>query len=258
MEVVVHFMDGDPDCPLITGTVYNPLAMPPYTLPDEKTKSTIKSNSSKGGGGFNEFRFEDKKGSEQIFVHAQKNQDVRVKNDSLEFIGNDRHLIIANEQFEVVKLDKHLKVKGDHNEKVDGSISINAGMDIEEKAGTKFAVDAGTEIHLKSGTTLTLETTASLTLKVGGNFININPGGVFISGTMVMINSGGAAGSGSGSNPDPPKEAKEADKAEPGNTPQLPPRPQPPTRPEFKTPAALVLINAAKNGTPFCEICSRA
>jgi len=258
MEVVVHFMDGDPDCPLITGTVYNPLAMPPYTLPDEKTKSTIKSNSTKGGGGFNEFRFEDKKGSEQIFVHAEKNQDVRVKNDSLEFIANDRHLIIANEQFELVKRDKHLKVKGDHNEKIDGSISINAGMDIEEKAGTKFAVDAGTEIHLKSGTTLTLETSTSLTLKVGGNFININAGGIFISGTMVMINSGGAAGSGSGSNPEAPKEAKEADKAEPGNTPQLPPRTHPPAKPEFKTPAALVLINAAANGTPFCEICNRA
>jgi len=257
MEVVVQFMDGDPDCPLITGTVYNPLAMPPYTLPDEKTKSTFKSRSTKGGGGFNEFRFEDKKGSEQVFIHAEKNQDVRVKNDSLEFVGRDRHLMVDQDQFELIKKDKNLEIKGDHNEKVGGSISISAGMDIEEKAATKFAVDAGTEIHLKSGTTLTLETSASLTLKVGGNFININPGGIFISGTMVMLNSGGAAGSGSGSNPHPPKQSKEADTAEPGTTPQLPPRPQPPARPEFRTPAALVLINAAQNGTPFCEICSR-
>jgi type VI secretion system secreted protein VgrG len=258
MEVVVHFLEGDPDSPVITGAVYNPLAMPPYTLPDEKTKSTIKTHSTTGGGGFNEFRFEDKKGSEQIFIHAEKNQDTRVKNDSLEYIGNDRHLIIVNEQLELVKKDKHLHVQGDHNEKVDSAISIQAGTDIEEKAGTKFAVDAGSEIHLKSGTNVTIETGASLTLKVGGNFININAGGIFIKGTMVMLNSGGAAGSGSGSNPEAPKEAKEADKAEPGQTPQLPPKSAPPPRPQFKSPAALVLVNAAQSGTPFCEICSRS
>ena len=258
MEVIVHFLEGDPDQPIITGCVYNPVAMPPYTLPDEKTKSTIKSDSSKGSGGFNEIRFEDKKGSEQLFFHAEKNQDVRVKNDALTFIGHDAHLIVQNDQYEAVKKDKHLKVSGDRNEQVDGSISIKAATDIDIKAGTKFAVDAGSEIHLKSGATLTIETGASLTLKVGGNFININSGGVFISGTMVMINSGGAAGSGSGSNPDPPKDAKEADKAEPGSKPQLPPPSAPPARPVFTSPAALVLINAAQNGTPFCEICSRS
>ena len=64
--------------------------MPPYTLPDEQTKSTIKSMSSKGGGGFNEFRFEDKKGSEQIFIHGEKDLDIRIKNDRKEWIGNDR------------------------------------------------------------------------------------------------------------------------------------------------------------------------
>ncbi|MCY7344958.1 MAG: type VI secretion system tip protein VgrG, partial [Pyrinomonadaceae bacterium] len=78
MEVIVHFLEGDPDQPIITGCVYNPSTMPPYTLPDEKTKMTIKSNSSKGGGGFNEFRFEDKKGSEQIFTHGEKDQDIRI------------------------------------------------------------------------------------------------------------------------------------------------------------------------------------
>jgi type VI secretion system secreted protein VgrG len=104
---------------------------------------------------------------------------------------------------------------------------------------------------------MTLETSASLTLKVGGNFININPGGVFISGTIVMINSGGAAGSGSGSSPEAPKDPLEADKAEPGTAAKLQPQRQPPPRPEFKSPAAIVLINAAKGGTAFCEICSR-
>jgi type VI secretion system secreted protein VgrG len=256
MEVIVHFLEGDPDQPIITGCVYNPQTMPPYTLPDEKTKSTVKSNSSKGGAGFNELRFEDKKGSEQIFIHAEKDQDIRVKNDAKEIILHDRHLIVENDQFEKVKKDKHLKVIGDRNEKVDGSISVHAGIDLEEKAGTKFAVDAGSEIHLKSGTTLTIETGTSLTLKVGGNFININTGGIFIKGTMVMLNSGGAAGSGSGSSPTAPTDPLEAATAEPGASVALV-RMSPPVRPTFLSPAAQVLVNAAESGAAFCEICSR-
>jgi type VI secretion system secreted protein VgrG len=78
MEVVVTFLDGDPDRPLITGCVYNGNNLPPYAK-SEPTKSTIKSNSSKGGGGYNEFRFEDKKGSEEIFTHAQKDQNTIVE-----------------------------------------------------------------------------------------------------------------------------------------------------------------------------------
>ncbi|MFL6468849.1 MAG: type VI secretion system Vgr family protein, partial [Pyrinomonadaceae bacterium] len=179
MEVVVSFLEGDPDQPIITGCVYNPQTMPPYTLPDEKTKSTMKSNSSKGGGGFNEFRFEDKKGSEQIFIHAEKNKDVRVKNDSLEFIARDRHLIIERDQFEKVKKDKHLQVVGDHNEKIDGTMSLKVGVDQENKIGNNYAVDAGMAVHIKAGMTATIEAGTSLTLKVGGNFVNINSGGVF-------------------------------------------------------------------------------
>ena len=251
MEVIVHFLEGDPDRPIITGCVYNPETMPPYKLPDEKTKSTIKSNSSKDGNGFNELRFEDKKGSEQIFIHAEKNQDIRVKNDVMETIGNDRHLIVKNNQMEKVGGDKHLMVQGDQNEKIEGSVSLDAGMDIQKKAKMKYALDAGTEIHLKSGMSMTLETGMNLTLKVGGNFININPAGVFVKGTMVMLNSGGAAGSGSGSKPSPPQEPKEADTANPGDRLplQLPPKPVPPVK--FSQ-QAQAMQNAAVSGTPFC------
>jgi type VI secretion system secreted protein VgrG len=143
MEVIVHFLEGDPDQPIITGCVYNPDAMPPYILPDEKTKSTIKSNSTKGGGGFNEFRFEDKKGSEQIFIHGEKNMDVRIKNDSMETINRDRHLIVDRDQFEKVKKDKHLQVDGDHNEKIGGTMSLKIGADLQEKVGSNYGLEAG-------------------------------------------------------------------------------------------------------------------
>jgi type VI secretion system secreted protein VgrG len=254
MEVIVDFLEGDPDQPIIVGCVYNPKTMPPYSLPDEKTKSTIKSNSSTGGGGFNEFRFEDKKGNEQIFIHGEKDEDVRIKNDAREFIGRDRHLIVKRDQLEKVERDHHLQVKGNRNEKVGGSASLQTGGDMNVKTGTKFALDAGTEVHIKAGISAVIEAGTSLTLKVGGNFVNINPGGVTIQGTMVMINSGGAAGSGSGCSPTAPQDPKEADSAPPGERIELL-KPPPAPSPDSYSPPARVMVAAAETGAPFCEIC---
>ncbi|MEP6946307.1 MAG: type VI secretion system tip protein TssI/VgrG [Acidobacteriota bacterium] len=250
MEVLVDFLEGDPDQPIIVGSVYNAGAMPPYTLPDEKTKSTTKTNSSKGGGGFNELRFEDKRGEEQIFIHGQKNEDIRIKNDAMEWIGNDRHLIVIHDQFEKVRADKHLTVEGDHNEKITGTMSVNAGSNMQEKVGSNYALEAGSEVHIKAGMTAVIEAGVSLTLKVGGNFININPAGIFIKGTMVMLNSGGAAGSGSGSSPTSPKVAKEADNAQPGTSPESAQRNSPPPAKTFG-PGAAAMQGAAASGAPF-------
>jgi type VI secretion system secreted protein VgrG len=170
-EVIVSFLEGDPDQPIITGRVYNAEQVVPYDLPKEQTKSTIKSDSTKGHGGANELRFEDKKGGEQIFLHAQRDMDLRVVNDSREWVGKDRHLIVKGNQKEMVEGDKHLHVKRNRNEKVGQVLSI--------KAGQKVVIEAGMEISLKAG----------------GGFIDIGPAGVYISGTMVYINSGGSAGS---------------------------------------------------------------
>ncbi|MER3430669.1 MAG: hypothetical protein C4324_06430 [Blastocatellia bacterium] len=252
-EVIVDFLEGDPDKPIIIGSVYNPENMPPYTLPNEKTKSTIKTNSSKGGGGFNEIRFEDKKGSEQIFIHAEKDADIRVKNDCMETIEHDRHLTIEHNQIEKVSGDKSLTVSGNQVEKVDGNVHLKVGTNKESKIGSKYAVDAGQEIHLKSGLTATIEAGTNLTLKVGGNFININPGGVFIKGIMVMLNSGGAAGSGSGANPNPPSAPKAADKDKAGSV-SSPLSPPPPKQPRvFAQLAQIVREHLANPQSPSLE-----
>lgn len=248
MEVLVDFLEGDPDRPIIVGCVYNPENMPPYTLPDEKTKSTIKSNSSKGGSGFNEIRFEDKKGSEQIFIHAEKDKDIRVKNDLKEIINHDRHLIVENDQYEKVKKDKHLDVTGNQTEKFGGSVAQNIGGSHDVKIGQKYAADAGMEIHLKAGMNATIEAGTNLTLKVGGNFVNINPGGIFIKGTMVMINSGGAAGSGSGASPGSPTAAKEADRADSGSAAKVPSPPPAKQPAQFAALASLVREKAVNPG----------
>jgi type VI secretion system secreted protein VgrG len=234
-EVVVSFLEGDPDRPLITGRVYNADQMPPYELPKNQTQSTIKSRSSKGGGttNFNELRFEDKKGNEQVFLHAEKDMDWRVKNDSREFVVNDRHQVIKGDHRGSVEKDCHLTVKGnrveavkqDHSvhvtgnrmEKIDQNASHQVGMKRQEKVGTNYALDAGMEVHIKGGMKVVIEAGMQLSLKAGANFIDIGPEGVAISGTpMVMINSGGSAGSGSGSSPQDPKDAKDPDVADDG------------------------------------------
>jgi type VI secretion system secreted protein VgrG len=189
-EVVVSFLEGDPDWPLIVGSVYNQDQMQHYPLPGEKTKSYIMTNSSLGGAGYNELRYEDKAGEEQIYLHGQKDMEIRIE---------ERHR-------ELIKKDCHIIVKGGRKEKVLKNQSLEVCQNQWEKVGQKHALEAGQEIHLKAGMKVIIEAGVQISLKGPGGFIDIGPAGVTIQGTMVLINSGGAAGSGSGSSPEAPEE----------------------------------------------------
>jgi type VI secretion system secreted protein VgrG len=123
-EVIVDFLEGDPDRPIITGRVYNAANMPPYGLPGEMTKSTIKSDSSKGGGGSNEIRFEDKKGNEEIYVHAQKDRNLVIEHDESKKVGNDRKKDIGH--------DETTHVAHDRTETVDNNETITVGANRTE------------------------------------------------------------------------------------------------------------------------------
>jgi type VI secretion system secreted protein VgrG len=233
-EVIVSFLEGDPDRPIITGSVYNAVQMPPYTLPDNQTQSTWKSMSSKGGGGFNELRFEDKKGSEQIFIHGEKDMDMRIKNDRREWIGEDRHLVVVRDKLEKTGRDSHLDLTRDHIEKIGrdhhltisgkeaisitGSHSLAVTGDVIEQFSGNHSSQVTQNLYLKA-MQVVIEGMTGLTINVGGSFVTINSGGVFISGPMVMINSGGSALSGSpGSlvSPLSPTDATNASDADPG------------------------------------------
>jgi type VI secretion system secreted protein VgrG len=248
-EVIVDFLEGDPDRPIVTGRVYNDDNMPPYDLPANATQSGVKSRSSKGGSptNINELRFEDKKGEEMIFIQAEKDQEIRVKHDLVELIGNEDHLTVKSDQFQIIKGDKNLAVKGDRNEKVDGTISREAGMNMQEKVGMRHALDAGMEIYLKAGLNMVLEAGMSITLKAGGGFIVVGPAGVTISGTPVLINSGGSAGSGSGCTPQPPKAPRE-----PGESSAVKKETAPPV-PPAPSPQSHAFRAAAVSGAPFCD-----
>ncbi len=204
-EVIVDFLEGDPDQPLITGRVYNADLMPPYPLPDEKTKSTIKTNSSLGGEGFNEIRFEDKKGEEQIFIHAEKDLDIRVKNDRRELVGNDRHLIVKRDLKEKIEFDKHVmveksefrEVKTDYNLKVGGksavevtgSSSLKVTGNMIESFNANHSENVTGTYHLK-GMNVKIEGMTGMELKVGGSSIVLTPAAIFIQAPLVNINSG--------------------------------------------------------------------
>ena len=167
MEVMVMFLEGDPDRPVVAGCLYNAANPPPYALPDDKTKSTIKSNSSPGGGGFNELRFEDLKGKEQIFTHAQKNQDEVVENDHTTDVGNDQTnevdgnqvQTIGQHQVEDVDVDQTMtvidkrtvKVTGHFDETVHGAESriVIGGVEETISGGeTRLVTDGLTETRI--------------------------------------------------------------------------------------------------------------
>ncbi|MBE0758256.1 type VI secretion system Vgr family protein, partial [Escherichia coli] len=117
-EVIVSFLEGDPDRPIITGRVYNAEQTVPYELPANPTQSGTKSRSSKGGtpANFNEIRMEDKKGAEQLFIHAERNQDIEVENDETHWGGHDRTKTIDH--------DETVHVKHDRTETVDNNETI--------------------------------------------------------------------------------------------------------------------------------------
>jgi type VI secretion system secreted protein VgrG len=150
MEVIVEFLEGDPDQPIVTGCVYNGTNKPPYALPANKTQSTIKSNSTLGGGGSNEMRFEDKKGSEEIYIHAQKDRNLVIEHDETKVVHHDRVKTIDN--------DETSHIKHDRTETVDNNETITIHANRTE------TVDKEETITIHGGRTETVDKNESITI----------------------------------------------------------------------------------------------
>jgi type VI secretion system secreted protein VgrG len=175
-EVVVDFLEGDPDRPLITGSVYNADRMPPYELPAEKTKSTTKTDSSLGGKGFNELRFEDKKGSEEVFLHGQKDWTIAILNDKNQDVGHDETLTVgsnrtkkvgANQQ-ENVGVNKAIQVGGNHTETIGGNMNLTVGSAKAETVTVNSAETIGGAKELTIGGIYQITVGGVLNETVGG------------------------------------------------------------------------------------------
>ncbi|MEO5989140.1 MAG: type VI secretion system tip protein TssI/VgrG [Candidatus Eisenbacteria bacterium] len=153
-EVIVEFIEGDPDRPIITGRVYNGANAPPFGLPDGASKSGILSRSSKGGGAdnANEFRLEDKTGEEQVFLHAEKNMDTEVEKDQTLWVGQNRMKTVDKNQIEEVKGNKKIKVHGVHVEDIDKNMSLHVkGSEDETIDGSRSVTVGGNHTETIAG-----------------------------------------------------------------------------------------------------------
>ncbi|AKA21580.1 type VI secretion system tip protein TssI/VgrG [Pseudomonas chlororaphis] len=217
MEVLVTFLEGDPDQPLITGCLYHKEHPVPYALPANKTRTVFKSMSSPGGAGYNELRIEDKKGAEQIFIHAQRNWDENIEHDQKIRIGHERHDTVVKNTYTELKAEEHRITHADRKTetKVDDHLTVGENQHI--KLGTAQLTKAGQEIHLKAGAKMVIEAGSELTLKAGGSFIKLDASGVTVVGPMVKINAGGSPGSGTGIGIKPPGLPGAADRDKAGS-----------------------------------------
>ncbi|HKC63300.1 MAG TPA: type VI secretion system tip protein TssI/VgrG, partial [Pyrinomonadaceae bacterium] len=203
-EVIVSYLEGDPDRPLVTGAVYNAQQVTPYTLPDEQTKSTLKSNTSKGGQGFNEIRFEDKKDSEEIYFHAQKDQLIEVLNNRTKTVnknetntikgtrdqtvtGNETHTDEANFTHKVTG-NYELKVTGNLTIDVTGSVTFKSAQSMTHQSQMSMTNEAQMSITNKAGMSLTNEAQLSITNKGQASNTVESSGITTIKGTLVKIN----------------------------------------------------------------------
>jgi type VI secretion system secreted protein VgrG len=178
-EVVVDFLEGDPDQPIITGRVYNADNMPPFDLPANKTQSGLRTRSTLNGtaANCNELRFEDKKGSEQLFIHAEKNQDIEVENDETHWVGHDRNHRVDNDEnstigrdrSETVQRNKLIQIAGNHSESVNGAMSVVVGRTLTETVALNYAETVGGAMELTVGAALAITVGAGMSEAVGAN-----------------------------------------------------------------------------------------
>ncbi|MDE9557250.1 type VI secretion system tip protein VgrG [Xenorhabdus bovienii] len=190
-EVIISYLNGDIDRPIVTGCVYNGLNRPPLDLPAQKTRTTFKTKTHKGKG-FNELRFEDAKGSEEIYFHGQKDFTAHIENDAYWHIKHNQKSRIDSNRYHDIRADDHHQVAGSRKITTEGDVSHRIAGSQHTQTGDATVIDSGQEIHLKSGGKVVLEAASEITLKVGGTFLKVTPGGILCSPINVGQGSGGS------------------------------------------------------------------
>ena len=197
-EVVVDFIGGDPDYPIVVGSVYNGDQKTPYELQKYKAISTWKSRSTMQGGesDFNELRLDDTKDKEQVFLHAQRQMDVRVKKDKYETVLGKSETLIEGAHLVTVGGEIDLHAKDNVYTKIDGVTDIKIGKGLQFDVGSSNMGSAMLHVAKSlesSALSVVIQGSTSVTLKCGGSFVEVTPAGVTIQGPLVKINCGGGA-----------------------------------------------------------------
>ncbi len=217
MEVLVTFLEGDPDQPLISGCLHHSDHTPPYPLPEHKTRSVFKSLSSPGGQGYNELRIEDRAGEEQIFIHAQRNWDQEIENDQSIRVGHERHDRVEANSYSHFLAEQHRTTDAARLTEVKADDHLTVGQTQHIRLGVAQLVEANSEIHLKAGQKLILDAGQHITLKAGGSVMTLDASGVTLTGAAIRLNSGASPGNGTPAAPLLPDAARPADSDQAGD-----------------------------------------
>jgi type VI secretion system secreted protein VgrG len=188
MEVIVTFQEGDPDQPIITGCVVNKVTSVAHQLPENKTRTVLRSQSSPRNGGYNELSIEDRAGQEKIYLRAQRDMEQLILNDSHSLISNDRFEQVNNNSTSLIKGEELHTTQGVRNTVIGGNELITISGDSSTTSVGSLVIQAGQQAHV-TATNVVIDAGMSLTLKAGGHHIVINAGGIFSS---VAIVEGGA------------------------------------------------------------------
>ncbi|MES2868148.1 MAG: type VI secretion system tip protein TssI/VgrG, partial [Pseudomonadota bacterium] len=205
MEVLVTYLDGDPDKPIISGCLVNSLNPAPIALPANKTQSVFRSRSTPGGGGYNELRIEDRKGQELIYLHAQRDLEQHVENDSRLQVDGEYQANITGNSVTVLEAEDQRTVSLDRKVQLKSSDHLQVAASSHICVGEALVAEAGLEVHLKAGTRVVLDAGASITLMAGGQHIVISAAGIFSSSPIVL---GGAPVPGTPASPLLPGESE--------------------------------------------------
>ena len=198
MEVLVSFLDGDVDRPLITGCLYHGEHPQPGPLPEHSARSLFRTRSSPGGEGCHELRIDDRRGAELISLHAQRDWVQDVRNDLRLRVGHDQHRTVAGNRCAETRGEQHTRIGANRLAELQADDHLTIGVSQQVRLGQDWLVEAARELHLSSGQKIVLGAGSQLTLKAGGSFITLDDSGVTLVGAQVRLNAGGSAGSGSG------------------------------------------------------------
>ncbi|WP_312379782.1 type VI secretion system Vgr family protein [Stutzerimonas balearica] len=221
MEVLVTFLEGDPDQPLVTGCLYHAEHVVPYDLPAHKTRTVFKTLSSLGGGGYNELRIEDRQGAEQIYIHAQRDWDENIEHDQKIRVGHERHDTVEANSYSEFRAEEHRTTHADRKTEVRANDHLTIGHSQHLKIGSGQFIEAGNEIHYYAGSKVVIDAGMELSASGGGSFLKLDPSGVTLSGATIRMNSGGAAGEGAGIQVQAPARPNAADTDQAGARPKL-------------------------------------
>jgi type VI secretion system secreted protein VgrG len=223
-EVLIDFIEGDPDQPIVVGSVYNGVNMPKYDPAGQYTLSGMVTRSSKGGGAANanELRFEDLAGEEQIFMNAERDYDLHVEHDWHTTVGNEQHVTISSNRFDQVGGDSHLLIKGKHLEEIDGEADLNVkgnqivavggdrshnvsgnlkesigansnisvGANLNEQVASNYSLTVGQKQAIQAGMNFDVSAPVQISLNCGPNSIVLSPEGIGLNGEGGFISIG--------------------------------------------------------------------